>query len=179
MGEQKHRARLAASQSSTLRRIDTGEQSLPNGLTSKYRGRKNRNLTVDDLEELRTFLRDHVSGFEELEVLLFMARSSGRVWSIPEVAKSLNLAEELTGGALEALAKNDKLLQRSSGVAGSPAFRYAPAPELQPLLTELQRAYDEERLNIVQIMSSNAVERVRSSAARRLADAFRLDRSKK
>jgi hypothetical protein len=135
-------------------------------------------LTSDELNELRVFLRDHVSSFEELEALFFFMRAPRRAWSCADVAVAINLPEDLVQGALETLVAANGILERTSR-AGSPAFRYAPPPELTPLLASLQRAYDEQRLRIVQIMSSNAMERVRSSAARRLADAFRLDRSKK
>jgi hypothetical protein len=47
------------------------------------------------------------------------------------------------------------------------------------LVAELERAYSEQRLAIIQAMSANAFERVRGAAAQRLADAFRLEKSKK
>jgi hypothetical protein len=136
-------------------------------------------LTSDELEELRVFLRDYVSGFEELEALLFFMRAPRRAWSSAEVAAAINLQEDLVQGALDALVAANGILERTSQAGSDQVFRYSPPAELNPLLAKLQRTYDEQRLRIVQIMSANAMERVRSSAARRLADAFRLERTKK
>ena len=133
-------------------------------------------MATDEEDELRVFLRDYVSSFEELETLLFFARAPRRPWKTTDVSLSLNLSEELVGDALTALA-GSLIARDSSGVEA--AYRYAPTPALEPVVERLRQAYDEQRLFIVQIMTANAMARVRSAAARRLADAFRLDRSKK
>jgi len=136
-------------------------------------------LARDDLEELRIFLRDNISSFEELEALIFFMRAPRRPWSCADVAVAIKLPDDLVQTALEALVAANGILVRTSQPGQDQAFRYSPPADLDPVLEKLLRAYDEERLRIVQIMSSNAMERVRSSAARRLADAFRLQRSKK
>lgn len=136
-------------------------------------------MTSDEFEELRVFLRDHVSSFEELEALLFFMRAPRRPWSCADVALAIRLQDDLVQSALEALVAADGILERTAQAGKDQAFRYSPPAELDPVLAKLQRAYDEQRLRIVQIMSSNAMDRVRSSAARRLADAFRLERNKK
>jgi len=136
-------------------------------------------LTGDEFEELRVFLRDHVSSFEELEALLFFMRAPRRPWSPVDVAVAINLQDDLVQGAIEALIASNGILERTSQAEKGQAFRYAPPAELEPVLAKLQRAYDEQRMRIVQIMSANAIERVRSSAARQLADAFRLERNKR
>lgn len=136
-------------------------------------------LTSDEFEELRVFLRDHVSSFEELEALLFFMRSPLQPWSCADVAVAIKLPDDLVQNALEALVVANGILERRAPAGQEQVFLYSPPAALGPILSKLQRAYDEQRLRIVQIMSSNAMERVRNSAARRLADAFRLDRSKK
>lgn len=136
-------------------------------------------MTSDEFDELRVFLRDHVSSFEELEALLFFMRAPRRAWSSDELAAAINLQEDLVRSALAALVAANGILERTSQPGNDQVFRYSPPPELSPLLSKLERAYNEQRLRIVQIMSSNAMARVRSSAARQLAEAFRLDRSKK
>lgn len=133
----------------------------------------------DAVEELRLFLHDQVSSFEELEALIFLMRAEQRAWSAAEVAAQLELRAELVEGALEALAGPGKLLRRVVDGGQLPAFLYAPRPDLRGVLSKLQTAYEEQRLTIVQIMSSNALERVRSSAARSLVGAFQPDRGKK
>lgn len=134
-------------------------------------------LTNDDTGQLREFLREHVSSFEELEALLLFARAPRRAWPLLEVAAALNLSEEMTASALHGL--SEAFLVCDAGMGSSAVYRYAPRPEHERMLERLQRAYAEERLTIVQIMNANAMQRVRSSAARRLAEAFRLERTKK
>jgi hypothetical protein len=133
-------------------------------------------LATDENDDLRAFLRDNVSSFEELETLLFFARAPRRRWKVRDVSVSLRLTDELTRDALNALPGT--LIARDSSGTETTYF-YAPARDLELLVERLRSAYEEQRLAVVQIMTANAMERMRSSAARRLADAFRLDRSKK
>jgi hypothetical protein len=136
-------------------------------------------LTSDETEELRPFLRDNVSSFEELETLLFFVRAPRGVWSAADVAPAVRLPEEAIETALDALVKAGNFLQQAMGADGRRGYRLASSEETLRLLETLRRAYDEERVRVMQIMTSNALERVRSAAARRLADAFRLGRGKK
>jgi hypothetical protein len=138
---------------------------------------KNSGLTSDKTEELRVFLRDHVSSFEELEVLLFFVRSPRRACTLADLGGTLNLSEELLLTALGQLMAAGIPISHADGSRES--YRYTPDARSEQILESLRSAYDEQRLTILRIMSSNAMERVRSTAARRLADAFRLDRRKK
>jgi len=135
-------------------------------------------LTNEELDELRAFLRSNISSFEELEALMLLMGTPQQPWSVREVAAALNFPEESVEAALDALSSND-LLQRASGRDQSAVYRFQSPERSGTVLAKLQQAYGEQRLTIFQIMNANALERVRSSAARRLADAFRLDRSKK
>jgi DNA-binding MarR family transcriptional regulator len=134
-------------------------------------------LTSDETENLRVFLRDHVSSFEELEVLLFFVRGPRHACSLADLGEALSLSKELLKMALAQLMAAG--LPISSADGSSESYRYTPDAQSEQILESLRDAYDEQRLTILRIMSSNAMERVRSTAARRLADAFRLDRSKK
>lgn len=136
-------------------------------------------MTSDETEQLRAFLRDHISGFEELEVLLFFVRAPRRPWSASELVASLNLSEVLVRSALEQLVSAAAPLTLDGEAGSAKSYRYTPDAPTERLLEVLRLAYDEERLSILQLMSSNAMERVRSAAAQRLANAFRLKRSKK
>lgn len=126
------------------------------------------------------FLSDHVSGFEELEVLLFFVRAPRRAWKLVDVADALNLPTEVLETALSQLATaGTPIAATTDATTAATTYRYTPDGPAERLLQALARAYEEQRLTVLQIMSANAMERVRSMAARRLADAFRLDRSKK
>ncbi len=146
-------------------------------LTSNYIEYKKNDLTNEDTEPLRAFLREHVSSFEELETLLHLARAPERSWTSLDIATSLKLPQEAIEGALGTL--SERLIARDGSGAAGPTYRYAACSELKPQVEHLRRAYDEQRLMIMQFLSSNALERVRSSAARHLADAFRLERRRK
>jgi hypothetical protein len=134
-------------------------------------------LTSDETEELRAFLLDHVSSFEGLEVLLFFERAPRRGWSVSDLAAGLDISDELVQVALDELIGARAPIE-SIGAPSNKSYRYVASGQDERLLAALQRAYDERRVTVLKLMSSNAVERVRSAAARRLADAFRLDRSK-
>jgi hypothetical protein len=125
------------------------------------------------------FMRDHVSTYEELDTLLFLARAPTRAWSCAEIAESLNVTVDSIGTALDALLAVSNLVQTDQQ-SGRKTFQYAPGNDfIRDQVACLQRAYAEERMAVVQAMTANAMQRVRSSAARRLADAFRFERSKK
>ena len=135
-------------------------------------------LLDEQPERLRHFLRDHVSGYEELETLLLVASAETRDWTDSEVAALLKVPIEPIAAALKSLS--------SAGIFESlprghlTAYRFAPRTEmLREDVLELQRAYSEERLTVMQIMSGNALERVRTAALQRFADAFRLEGTKK
>jgi hypothetical protein len=130
------------------------------------------------LEQLRVFLRDHVSSFEQLQALLCLAREP-RARSPAEVSAATGVPLEQTENALDELSRGQKLVSVSAE-GRRRLYAYAPAASSTPaLVSQLARAYDEQLLTIVRMMSDNAVERVRSTAARRLAEAFRLDRERK
>jgi hypothetical protein len=135
-------------------------------------------LIAEQSERLRLFLWDHVPGYEELQALLFVARAAGQDWTDFEVAESLNVPVEPISSALESLVSTGMVEAVRRG--NLTAFRYAPKTDnLREAVVELQRAYSEQPLTVMQMMSTNAMERVRTAALRRFADAFRLERSKK
>lgn len=130
-------------------------------------------MTTDELEpELSAFLSEHVHTFEQLEVLLFMHRRAARYWSASEVANELALTSDLTPPILERLAERG-LLKRDPARAGW--YRFEPiGPSLQRQIEALVRTERDNRLLIVKAMSANALERLRSSALRTFAEAFRF-----
>jgi hypothetical protein len=135
-------------------------------------------LTEDATELLRGFMHDHLSSFEELEALLFLARAPEQAFSRAELGAALRLPDDSLQSALDSLSARGDLIEHDFK-AEPPRYRYAPAADVRDRIGQLQRLYDEQPVTVLRIMSSNALDRVRHAAARRLADAFRLDRSKK
>jgi hypothetical protein len=128
---------------------------------------------------LQAFLHDSISSYEELETLLLLVRESDRSWTDSELAATLKVQVEAISPALDQLACVEGLLEIHIQ-SGQRRIRYAPKSEmLRQVVDELADAYVEQRLAIVQIMSANALDRLRVAAMRRLANAFRIERPKK
>lgn len=129
------------------------------------------------LDDLRQFLVESISTYEQLDILLLLVRGGiGRSWSAKTVADSLDAASDDCRVVLEALAAIGVLKVGSDLTT----FQYSPAtPEIARNVETLERTYREERATVAMMMSTNAMERVRTSAIRTFAEAFRLRGSKK
>jgi DNA-binding MarR family transcriptional regulator len=125
-------------------------------------------------EFLQAFLHDSISSYEELETLLLLVREHHRGWSDGELAAALGIRVEDATRAVDQLTSVAGLLE----VTREPDQRriqYAPKSKMmRQVVEELAVANVEQRLAIVQLMSANALERVRGAAVRRLANAFRI-----
>ena len=119
------------------------------------------------LDEARQFLVEHVATYDELEVLLCLLRRRDEELQPSHLASDVGIPEATCLLTLE------KLLDR--GLAGrstdGKAFRFAPATEtLARGALALDRAYHSSPVNVIRAMSENAVQRLRSSAARAFPD---------
>jgi hypothetical protein len=64
--------------------------------------------------------------------------------------------------------------------AGGPEFRYAPATvALDAGVSALARAYADQRLEIMKLISANAIERLRTAAIRAFSDSFLIRRKRR
>lgn len=127
--------------------------------------------------EVRRVLSEHVTSYEQLEALLLLHGSAARDWTAADVAAALRIDAAVAAATLTALSAQ-RLLARAEG-ASPPRYRYAPVDSaLAGGIDKLAQAYAEMRLEVVKQMSANAIERVRSSAARTFADAFLLGQKK-
>ncbi|HEX4051978.1 MAG TPA: hypothetical protein VHY19_13980 [Steroidobacteraceae bacterium] len=121
--------------------------------------------------EIRRLLFERIASYEQLEALLLLRADATRSWSVPQLAASLRIDEASVAAALDAL-DADRLIEKC---ADPVSYRYAPAdPHTGALVDRLARLYTEQRLEVIRQMSTNAIERLRSSAARTFADAFLL-----
>jgi hypothetical protein len=136
-------------------------------------------LIVEPSATLQAFLRDFITSYEELEVLLLLARNGDRWWSTAELAEALKIRDDGAEAAVERLAGTGRLVDVVQR-AGATRFRYGAQDDLtRRLVVELDTSYTEHRLTIVQLMSKYALDRMRGAAARRLADAFSIERPKR
>jgi hypothetical protein len=130
------------------------------------------------LDELRLFLLDHVSSLEQLNVLLVIVKTAEPL-TPEEVAAVSGLSVELAEDALIELAGQSELVVAAHR-GPSTRYRYQPRTEnSHSMVLELADSYQREPAAILRLLVQNAIDRVRSAAAHRLADAFRLPRGKK
>jgi hypothetical protein len=120
--------------------------------------------------EIEAFLREHIESFEELEVLLLVHERSEVAWTNQEVAAELRIGAEATQRALRRLLEIELVEQ----VSPEPRYRYNPSAPQAWRADETAKAYQADRLAILNALSKQAIERIRMSAARTFADAFRL-----
>ena len=132
--------------------------------------------TEPSLDHLQQFLFDRVTTYEELEILLLLQRKAGQAFSVAGVAKELGASTEDCRAALQNLERQGLLTSAEE----PPRFRYAPSDSvLAQRVEELAAAYQDQRILVIQMMSRNAVARVRTAAIHTFADAFRLRGPKK
>lgn len=123
---------------------------------------------------LQAFLFDCIENYEQLELLVFLQRDRNRWLTADECARQLGIPESLVAIALEDLVGRQLAERRPDPAA---RYRYAPGTlELDYKSGLLARHYQENRFEIVKLMSANAIERLRTSALRTFAEAFVIRR---
>jgi hypothetical protein len=129
---------------------------------------------ADDLpEDVCALLNEHIESYEQLEVLLLMRRERYEEWTVAGLAARLHVRAELIGSALEGLKAGG--LVTATSAAPAPRFAYRPTSSgLDAAAGRLEREYAERPLRIIQLMSTNAIERLRTAALHAFADAFVL-----
>jgi hypothetical protein len=128
-------------------------------------------------ENVRTLLREHLLGFECLEVLLCLHGRQGEPMNVESIGQRTGISLELVLQGLIALEASGILRKDLAGPAG---FRYAPATAwLQSACDDLVRLHPEQRAAIMSEMSVNAIGRIRSNTLRAFTDAFVLARNKR
>jgi hypothetical protein len=128
-------------------------------------------------DDVRVLLFEHIHTFEQIETLLLLRNDPTRSWTASSLSERLKISQENAGETLEHLGRTSLVVV--TGQAASAQFRYSPSNRaLDETTTRLASAYEDARLEILRLMSSNAVERLRSSALRVFADSFVLKKKK-
>jgi DNA-binding IclR family transcriptional regulator len=126
----------------------------------------------------RILLRDFITSFEMLEVLLLLRATAAQSWTVRAVSDHTHIAEDLIARALASLEAHRFIEAGESGGKGS--FRYRPGTEdLAAAADELAADFAERRAAVLSTLSTNAIERLRSGAINAFADAFVLGRKHK
>jgi DNA-binding transcriptional ArsR family regulator len=116
----------------------------------------------------RRLLLGPVDSFEKLEVLLILHETAGSAMPIEALAARVGVAAGQAERAAAELAASGLLERRPDGT-----WRIAASADAQAL-AELATAWATCRAAVLKTLTGRAVGRIRASAARVFADAFRL-----
>jgi hypothetical protein len=129
-------------------------------------------MTESELpQEVRDFLQQFVTSFEILELLVLTRRSAPRSWDLDALSEQTGIRPTIVEVALESLEASG-LLQ---SVPAQPRrlYRYAPQDlTLAGIVDRVTETFDQQRALVLSVMSTQAIERVRSGAIRAFADSF-------
>ena len=129
-------------------------------------------------EDVQVLLREAACTYEALEVIQLLQADPTCSWTAQEASAKLKFPAGPTAHALERLAIAGVLSRQ--GRAAEPAYAFAPKDQsTAQTLRRLAECYREQRLDIVRLLSAGALERVRSAALHRFADAFHPERRPK
>jgi hypothetical protein len=136
-------------------------------------------VTGDLPEDVRAMLHERIESYEQLEILLLLRRERYEEWTVTGLAARLHVREELIGLALEGLRTAG--LVAITGAAPAPRFAYyrPVSSDLDAAASRLDREYAERPIRIIQLMSANAIERLRTAALHTFADSFVLRKNDK
>ena len=124
--------------------------------------------------DVRALLHEHIESYEQLEILLLLQRERHQEWTGQGLAERLRVQAALIDSALAGL-ETSELVQRADAAPARYAYRPASAG-LDAAVERLGREYAERPIPIIQLMSANAIERLRTAALHTFADAFVLSK---
>lgn len=138
-------------------------------------------------DAVRGLLRERIESYEELEILLALERQRGAGKTVEELTAAVHGGAALMESALRSLESRALIERRAVTVAedaggthrAKTRYFYAPgSSELDSAVRALAKAYAEQPIPIIKLMSENAIQRMRTGAARAFADAFILRKDK-
>lgn len=122
--------------------------------------------------EVQALLAGSIDSFEKLEIIFVASRRPEEAWTVERLAALVRLPGDGVSVTF------DELIADRFFVAGVDGYRLAPEHQGErAAVTMLCRLYDSERLLVVRFMTALAMDRIRASAARTFADAFRFRRA--
>ena len=122
--------------------------------------------------EIRDFMLERITTYEQLETIFWLATHGGAVVTSRSLETELGISELLIEDALLAMVRAHLVAE----VAGKPRhYAYAPArAELDRKVKALAALYARSRSEVLRVISSNSLDRLRRSAVRTFGDCLRL-----
>jgi hypothetical protein len=125
--------------------------------------------------EVRELVRERITSIEALEVLVALREAGSRAITLTELGVNARLSPAAVKTAVDELEKAELIV-----LLDGPCVRYQAATlELDRAVTALLDAYSASRVEILVLISQNAIGRVRTSALSTFAEAFKLQGRKK
>jgi predicted transcriptional regulator len=126
-------------------------------------------------EAVRVFLHDYIDSFESLEVLLLLRRERTGC-TAEELCRRLKTRAPLIDDALASLVRTHLVNTEQTTLT---LYTYADEDSARDAIVEsLESIYRDEPIQIMRLMSTNAIERLRTSTIRAFADAFVVRKDK-
>jgi hypothetical protein len=128
-------------------------------------------------EDVQRLLREQIESYEQLELLLLLRRERDGPWTEEILTARLGISTSLVLSALAELQAAGFVEERAHGSAKRYAYR-VQSDNVEATVARLEQTYREYPIQVVKLMSANAIERVRTAALRTFADAFILKKDK-
>ena len=117
-----------------------------------------------DITAIKRLLADALDSFEKLEIVVHIHRTGFAVVDPDKIAKAISISVDEVTTCVQTL--------RAKGVLD-------PQGPWRAVIDALVEMYDDDRIEVMNLMTKTALERVRQEAARVFADAFVLRPKKK
>jgi hypothetical protein len=120
-------------------------------------------------DPVRQLLVEHVDSFEKLELLVLCGTRPDTGWTASSAAAELRLPVAVVEPALDELVASGILVRE-----GTDHRLCGPGDAVGGPARALCRLYRDDRVVILNLLATQALQRIKSSAARTFAEAFRL-----
>ena len=114
--------------------------------------------------DVRAFLREQIETHEELGVLLFLKRQAPGPWSMQSLCARLRLSSSALGAALTALQRRQLIAALEGG------YQLSVGAANNEVLTRLAALHARQGVELIKLITSHSIERIRTAAARSFAD---------
>ena len=117
-------------------------------------------------DDLQRFITRYIDSVEKLEILLLIAKSPERFWSVEDIYQQIQSSRPSVQWRLRELNKEGFTERASEGER----FRFAPkTAELAATVAAIAGAYQDRRIKVIEAIFSKSDDQLR-----RFSDAFRI-----